>query len=529
MKILLFVVISFYFLASSLFAQQDTIIYDQQNGNYIFQYLRENPETGERDSLVQVTFVPRTKINPSVRSWVVFLNDSNQYQYNYTIHNGSDSEQNLLIFLIEFGQGIDVIDKSTQKWFGGRYYSAGIPQNKYDWMGNQGLQPTWNKSGFILGSNGIPGIGHAYFQGKARVPSFPYGMPWEMDSVFAELDKFPADYVKRSIVVPIAIPNPFIPLNFLDTLTSYTTQSRSLGWIKDQQTADKYIGYFNSAKTGLQQNNIASTRAVLNQALQDVNVDSTSNITSEVYALIRFNSEYLLEQLPQQDIVITVPEMLDTLSTRLQISYTNNWIGSQTFVQILEKNIQDAKSKYAAKDSIGCAQEIESFYKLVRLRYLAPGMQFVKPEAYNLLYNYAREITGNVIVLPQKSNATLIDQITALKSQIRTDASVRLLGGELLLRGLESSLDIAKQRLQKSDSTASALYITLFQQTVRQTYEITKKYPASRIYIKAGGYISLYYRAEYILEHLTIPIGQPMPKMSKELEEELGKYREVSR
>jgi len=221
--------------------------------------------------------------------------------------------------------------------------------------------------------------------------------------------------------------------------------------------------------------------------------------------------------------------MLDTLSARLQMSYSNNWIGNRTFVQILRQNLQNAKSKYTAKDSIGCAQGIESFYKLIRLKYLSQGNQFVKAEAYNLLYNYAREITGKVIVLPNKSNASLLDQITALRTQIRTDASAGLIGGEILIRGLESSLGIARQRLQKPDSTSSALYITLFRQTVRQAYEITKRYPNSRIYVKAGGYISLYYRAEYILERLTIPIGQPMPKMDKELEEELGKYQEVSR
>ena len=100
-----------------LFSQQDTIIYDRETGNYIFQYLRLNEETEQRDSLVRITFVPRTKLNPSVKSWVEFVRDSNQFLYNYTIFNGSDSKQKLFIFLIQFGQNTDVIDKSTQKWF----------------------------------------------------------------------------------------------------------------------------------------------------------------------------------------------------------------------------------------------------------------------------------------------------------------------------------------------------------------------------------------------------------------------------
>lgn len=99
-------------------------------------------------------------------------------------------------------------------------------------------------------------------------------------------------------IVPADPPSPFIPSNFIDTLTNYTAQSRSLGWINDQATADKYSGYFSSVKASLQQNNTGAARTVLQQVLQQVNIDSTNNLTSEAYALIRYNTEYLLSQLP---------------------------------------------------------------------------------------------------------------------------------------------------------------------------------------------------------------------------------------
>jgi hypothetical protein len=230
----------------------------------------------------------------------------------------------------------------------------------------------------------------------------------------------------------------------------------------------------------------------------------------------------------------SVLEMLDSLRSRLQQSYSNGWIGGQMFVQTLDKNIQNAKSKYIAKDTIGCAQEIESFYKKVRFEYLATlkikDNWFVTLEAYNFLYGYAKGIVENVLVLPSRSNTSLLDQITALKTQIRTDASQGLIGGNLLLKSLESSLDLAKHRLEKEDSIGTALHVMLFQQTVQLFYEVTKKLPNSRLYVKAGGYVSLYYRAEYILEKLPEPLGQPMPKMESELEKELQKYqKEISR
>jgi hypothetical protein len=93
--------------------------------------------------------------------------------------------------------------------------------------------------------------------------------------------------------------NPFVPLDFLDTLTSYTTQSRTLGWIKDQPTANKYLGYFASAKTKLTQKDSVGARTVLLQVLHDVDIDSTASLSSEAYALLRFNTEYLVSILPQ--------------------------------------------------------------------------------------------------------------------------------------------------------------------------------------------------------------------------------------
>ncbi len=96
----------------------------------------------------------------------------------------------------------------------------------------------------------------------------------------------------------IAPPMNFEPLVWIDTLLSFTNRSIIYGWITTEQIAEKYIGYFNNAKTNLQQNNIRATRDTLNNVLRDVDIDSSSTLTSEAYALIRYNTEYLLAQLP---------------------------------------------------------------------------------------------------------------------------------------------------------------------------------------------------------------------------------------
>jgi len=325
----------------------------------------------------------------------------------------------------------------------------------------------------------------------------------------------------------------------IDSLASCLQQVAMYGWIGDGNFITEANGYFVTAENKINISDsldCARQIRIFQQRINEEYVDSLDNdgqfATIDGWKFLYYNAQYILDRLPQI-LPESVTEMLDTVSTRLQQAYTNGWIGERLLVQILDRSVQNAKSRYTAKDSIGCAQEIENFYKIVRLKYLATlkmrGRQFVTVEAYNLLYSYAKGIIGKVLTLPPRSSVSLIDQITALRVQIRTDASQGLIGGELLLRGLESSLDRAKQKLQKDDSTGTALYVTLFQQTVRQVYALTKKLSKSRLYVKPGGYISLYYRAGYILEGLLEPVGQPMPKMDSALEEELRKYEKEAK
>jgi len=226
------------------------------------------------------------------------------YSYNYTVRNGSAAEQAIwtvdlhvpLSLTIEevkapnnWGEVVLRDSETTIRWIA----DAQDTVNGF----KDSIQVGSSRDGFSVLSPGIPGIITYYSEGSAPLPSFDEGMA--TDSIPGYYDHTPyGPGVVGVEVGPVLPPSPFDPLNFLDTLTSYTTRSLSLGWIKNQGTADRCSGYFASAKESLQQNNIAAARATLQQVLQDVNTDSTSNITSEAYALLRYNTEYLLAQLP---------------------------------------------------------------------------------------------------------------------------------------------------------------------------------------------------------------------------------------
>ena len=186
-----------------------------------------------------------------------------------------------------------------KKWIGGLtdYLTA-----DFAGFGENHILPGQSLYGFEMMSKGLPSIRRCivspFFDEIALFPdpedtTITYYVP-------------PLDSVRNAVkfygwtIGPTAPPINFIATVWCDTLTSYTNRSRALGWIKDQATANKYIGYFSFSRTKLVQQDSVGVRTVLLQVLKDVDIDSTANLTSEAYALIRYNTEYLMERLSER-------------------------------------------------------------------------------------------------------------------------------------------------------------------------------------------------------------------------------------
>jgi hypothetical protein len=143
-------------------------------------------------------------------------------------------------------------------------------------------------SGFTFKSFGLPYITASY--------SWYYVEPDSGEPEGEPMSVYVAAMVMETIA-PKAAPFPFDAIVFLDTIKSYIDQSCALGWISNQPTGDKYAGYFSSARAKLVQGDSVGARTPLQQVLRDVDIDSSSTLTSEAYALLRYNTDYLLRQL----------------------------------------------------------------------------------------------------------------------------------------------------------------------------------------------------------------------------------------
>jgi len=233
-------------------------------------------------------YVPMNILKAKVTCKVKRTQDG--FLFQYSIKNYSTSKQSIWRFAVEkmFHWVFDF--GAPQKWQG--YYSDEGDILEWGIMTNQIYYPyNFLKPGDAIddiaftNDSIVPYIANFYIQGQNGKVSLDNKTLFENSFNGKTLcGKYPD--------------SPFVPIKFLDTLLNYNSRSYSLGWVKDSLTANKYNSFFTSAKTQLQQNNIAGVKSTLNQVLQDVDIDSTSNLTSEAYALIKYNTEYLLEYLP---------------------------------------------------------------------------------------------------------------------------------------------------------------------------------------------------------------------------------------
>jgi len=326
---------------------------------------------------------------------------NNNFNYLYTVGNHPASKQKIEWIGIE---GIE--DPSghyaPSPWtsgtsvIGGRRFSVEFEKAR------SMIKPGQTLSGFITQSVALPTIAKYYLQGYSGTVCCNT-QEQARHNILTNSVRGCTLGTRDTLIT-------FGTLEWCDTLTSYTTQSRSLGWITTQATADKYLAYFNSAQSSLQQSNVASARTTLQQILNSVNVDSSSTLSSEAYALLRYNTEYLLTTLPAAPPApVSVLALLDTLVAQKHRALAAGWMGDGGFVKELDNHLENAKKHLVKLDSSKCREEVEKVQEKLKKEYEKTlddtkknkprDKRFVTAEAWSLLTPTLEQI---IALLPKK-------------------------------------------------------------------------------------------------------------------------------
>ena len=127
-------------------------------------------------------------------------------------------------------------------------------------------------------------------------------------------------------LAPRELEEPHSPLAHIDSLRLEVTEAAELGWITDEAVAASARDYLTLARADIDLGEPEAARGPLNALLALVEEEQDAALSSEAYALLRYNTEYILDRLPN----VPAGSALDALSGALVI--TSDELASGTIV-----------------------------------------------------------------------------------------------------------------------------------------------------------------------------------------------------
>lgn len=242
-------------------------------------------------------FLPARWIKAEVHCRVSKSGDNSLYEYSFT--SSTESKQDIEDIYIT---GIDSTIIDNESKYDNVIYSH--PVKMY-------LENTWiflsksyysliksgeTKTGYWYRGKGLPGLCDVYIKGSVPLKFGGFGDS-AMTIEMRYHDILPNSF--RAVTIGIKpFPDEVSAPAFLDTIIHYSTKSYELGWIKDQSLRDKFNRYLENARDLINQKNSYEARGNLTSLLEDLGRETPQVLSPEAYALLKFNTEYVLRRLP---------------------------------------------------------------------------------------------------------------------------------------------------------------------------------------------------------------------------------------
>lgn len=228
----------------------------------------------------------------------------NGFDYQYLLENGSAAKQSLIWFAAQAftPEGKVPTQVSASGWEAVGPIS-GTAFYMWDKLGgSRGLPPGTSSVGFGFRNADLPTIVSFSAWGKADPPAFQEGQaPYSCEGDDPLQNSF-----RGATIGPKPPPRDFIPIEFLNYLITLVHDSRQAGWIREDGVRQSLLAKLLNAKRKLEAGDTKVAKNVLNAFLNEVRATSCQDftcpgnkpLTSEAYALLFFNGQFLVERLP---------------------------------------------------------------------------------------------------------------------------------------------------------------------------------------------------------------------------------------
>ena len=287
----------FILIPTFLTAQTDSeiIIYDGQKGVYYVKYW-SNIDT----MFYTIPLFPGNKIDPKLRAKVINT-DSTGLRFEYYLSNSSSSLRELFKIELSIDTRISDLKAPNREW--SSQYQKGIRSIKWANIYSQsevlGILPGHEvREPFSFTSTGLPiptlsSIASYSALGNTR-DSGPTGkLRAKVDSILIN---------ESHIILPTL--GPWLPdsslsfIDFTDTLETFRFRScEELDWATDAGVCGELQDYLSEVKTALEMEDSLSAANALAEFIALVEAEKNASLTSEGYALLYFNAEYLADRL----------------------------------------------------------------------------------------------------------------------------------------------------------------------------------------------------------------------------------------
>lgn len=236
------------------------------------------------------------------------------FEYDYRLINDSQSKQSIWLFdvIIPVENIIDSADFPAgwrePGWSGKKLHGLAMPPYSVGWIAQEGnvMKPSLTQTGFIFRTLfGLPGITNYYIEGYAPLPICEEELEEGDETIpgYHDLTPYGPGVVGKTLG-PTAPPADFKPVEFLDYIIRMKHEAYSLGWIKSKGIEQSLDAKLDNARKKLAEGKTAVAKEILKAFVNEVEAQGcetyekcSKHLTSEAYALMKYNAEYLIGRL----------------------------------------------------------------------------------------------------------------------------------------------------------------------------------------------------------------------------------------